>query len=152
MSNSRCPRLLGNMSGSRVLSGHCCVLNIICLCFFPISQNQFTKADTTYLFNHVHLILSYHGGTSKNGLTDGRLLRARVQLASCDSFPCSEKSKPMVIPKTLTKGQTLKIPYTYTVAFEVNMVLIRTTPGNMFRQPSHYNTAVRLPPLPLPSH
>ena len=85
-----------------------------------ISQNKFNETDTTYIFNHVHLILSYHEGTAGNDYTDGRLLRARVQLASCDSFPCSENSKPMVIPKPgLEEG--INIPYTYTVEFEASL-------------------------------
>ena len=87
---------------------------------FLYLQNQFTEKGATYIFNHVHLILSYHKGTPKSGYTDGRIVRARIQLASCDSFPCSDKAKPMKIPAKLDKK--LQIPYTYTVEFTVSFM------------------------------
>jgi hypothetical protein len=86
------------------------------------TQNQFKEKGATYIFNHVHLTLSYHKGDPKNAYTDGRILRARVQLASCDTYPCNEKSKPMKIPKPGKRGKELRIPYTYAVEFQVGIL------------------------------
>jgi len=81
-------------------------------------QPLFKEKGATYIFNHVHLVISYHKGTDKSGYTDGRMVRAQIQLASCTP-PCTDQSKPMKIPDKL-KGK-LDIKYTYSVTFVVSI-------------------------------
>ena len=76
----------------------------------------------------MHLVIYYHEGTPKSDFTDGRIVRAHVQLASCDRFPCSDSSKPMKIPKPKDMGKKLTIPYTYTVKFEVGLAHLSSPP------------------------
>ena len=106
-------------------------------------QNQFSEKGTTYLFNHVHLIISYHEGTEKNEFTDGRVVRAQVQLASCESIPCNEKSKPMKIPRPKNLGKSLKIPYSYTVEFVVRLTVSCIDAHPSFLPPSQLLKDVR---------
>ena len=75
-------------------------------------QEKLNLKDHTYIFNHVHLILSYHKGTGTSP-TDGRIVRAQVQLASCSDTSCSSKSAGKMIPK----AGNFDITYTYTVEF-----------------------------------
>ena len=65
-------------------------------------------------------MISYHYGTKGSKFTDGRIVRAQVQLRSCESFPCgdSAKDKPMKLPQKSDK--TFKITYSYSVVFEVS--------------------------------
>ena len=78
------------------------------------------EKGATYIFNNVHLILSYHKGTPPE-FTDGRIVRAQVKLSSCSSTACTD---PMVIDsdsarKSLKgKDGKLVVPYMYTVEFE----------------------------------
>lgn len=83
-----------------------------------LPQEALSRPGDTYIFNHVHLILSYHRGTGAQP-TDGRLVRAQVQLASCANPTCAPRAGGMVIPKLLSdSNQTLvNITYTYTVEF-----------------------------------
>ena len=78
------------------------------------------EKGATYLFNNVHLTLSYHDGTPPK-YTDGRIVRAQVKLSSCSNTACTD---PMVIDsdsvrKTLKgKDGKLVVPYMYTVEFD----------------------------------
>jgi len=77
-----------------------------------------SEKGSTYIFNHLTLILGYHKGTAASGNMDGRIVRAHVQLASCDTVPAC--SKPMKIPPGSSAiPDKFEIPYTYTVLFEV---------------------------------
>ena len=79
-----------------------------------------TEKGATYLFNNVHLILSFHKGTEPR-YTDGRIVRAQVKLESCSTIECTQ---PMTIAsksvKEKIKGKDgkLTIPYMYTVEFD----------------------------------
>jgi transmembrane 9 superfamily protein 2/4 len=80
--------------------------------------DQHTEKGTTYLFNNVKLILSYHKGTAPL-FTDGRIVRAEVKLKSCSNTKCSA---PMVIDSPavraiLKNNGKLVVPYMYTVEF-----------------------------------
>jgi transmembrane 9 superfamily protein 2/4 len=83
-------------------------------------SEKMKEKGATYLFNNVHLTLSYHDGTSPK-YTDGRIVRAQVQLSSCSNTACTD---PMVIDsdsvrKTLKgKDGKLVVPYMYTVEFD----------------------------------
>ena len=82
-------------------------------------QDKFSEKGATYIFNHVHIIISYHEGTEKADHTDGRVVRARVMLNSCDDLYCT---KPMKVPDP-EKFETLEIPYFYSVEFKVSLAL-----------------------------
>ena len=77
-------------------------------------SDQLKDSGATYIFNHVHLILSYQDGTPSRGYTDGRIVRAQVQLASCEAHPCT---KPLKIPDSIAKGKTFLLSYSYSVEF-----------------------------------
>lgn len=79
----------------------------------------FSQPDTYYIFNHVDLTITYHGGKSEPWgaeLQDniGRILSVKVGLRSL-SKEKDPNSPPMIIPKTLK--DPLTIPYTYSVKF-----------------------------------
>ena len=81
-------------------------------------------------------------------------MRARVQLASCDRFPCAKNSKPMKIPspQDLKKSkETLKIPYTYTVEFSVSPSSLPPSPPSPPSPPLTSLPSLHLPPSPPPS-
>lgn len=86
------------------------------------TQNLLNEKGATYVFNHVHLILSYHKGSAQNKFTDGRIVRAQIQLASCQDFPCSPSSKPLSLPKPdkMDPKKPYEINYSYTVEFLVS--------------------------------
>lgn len=77
------------------------------------------EGGATYLFNSVHLILSFHKGTAPE-YADGRIVRAQIRLASCSDKTCDN---PMVVDsdevrkKLKAKDGKLEIPYLYTVEF-----------------------------------
>ena len=85
----------------------------------PYSQNLLNEKGATYVFNHVHLILAYHKGSAQNKFTDGRIVRAQIQLASCKDFPCTPSSKPLKLRKQ-KDSDDFKITYSYTVEFVVS--------------------------------
>ena len=82
-------------------------------------QHKFADKGTTYLFNNVKLVLSYHKGSAPL-FTDGRIVRAEVKVDSCQDSGCS---MPMIIDspalrKRLEAGtKVLQVPYMYTVEF-----------------------------------
>ena len=78
-------------------------------------QSKLSEPGATYIFNHHKLVISYHYGTKGSKFTDGRIVRAQVQLRSCESFPCG--NKPMKLPEKVNKS--FKITYSYSVEFEV---------------------------------
>ena len=85
-------------------------------------QDRLKAKGTTYLFNHINLIISYHKGTGDTP-TDGRIVRAQIQLASCNDLKCGPHSKPMIIDskdirQSLRKDKKLTVPYTFTVKFQ----------------------------------
>ncbi|XP_065888892.1 transmembrane 9 superfamily member 2-like [Dysidea avara] len=73
---------------------------------------QLSERDATYVFNHVKIMIAYHKG--EQGEAD-RLLRAQVQVASCEKYPCSKSSKGMKIPTK--KDDPMEIIYSYSVEF-----------------------------------
>lgn len=77
-------------------------------------SDQLKEPGATYIFNHVHIILYYQKGSKTGGSTDGRIVRAHVQLASCDAAKCA---KPLKIPNKIAKGEKFMIPYSYSVDF-----------------------------------
>ena len=79
-------------------------------------QDQLKEAGATYIFNYVHLILSYQEGTQSGGYTDGRIVRAQVQLASCEDSKCT---KPLKIPDKIAAKEKFLLPYSYSVEFVV---------------------------------
>ena len=70
----------------------------------------------TYVFNHMKFILSYHKGTGTG--KDGRIVRARVEIMSCEAPPCKKSSKGQV----LKAGSDMSVPYYYSVEFTVRVV------------------------------
>ena len=86
-------------------------------------QNLLNENGATYVFNHVHLIISYHKGSEQNKYQDGRIVRAQIQLASCKETPCSPQSKPLSLPKKDELGDKFDITYSYTVEFIVSQFL-----------------------------
>ena len=84
----------------------------------PPHQPSLIDPGSTYIFNHVHLILAYHKGTPGNAFTDGRIVRAQVQLASCETYPCPANPKGMKIPDKIPDN--FKIVYSYSVQFVVS--------------------------------
>jgi transmembrane 9 superfamily protein 2/4 len=82
-------------------------------------SHKFADKGTTYLFNNVKLVLSYHKGSAPS-FTDGRIVRAEVEVDSCQDSGCS---MPMIIDspalrKRLEAGtKVLQVPYMYTVEF-----------------------------------
>ena len=82
-------------------------------------QHKFGDKGTTYLFNNVKLVLSYHKGSAPS-FPDGCIVRAEVKVASCKDSSCS---MPMIIDspalrKRLKAGtKILQVPYMYTVEF-----------------------------------
>ena len=89
-------------------------------CFYIHIQARFADKGTTYLFNNIKLILFYHKATGPL-LTDGRIVRAEVELDSCQDSNCSV---PMVIDspalrmRLKRRNEVLHVPYTYSVIFE----------------------------------
>ncbi|MCG8622311.1 MAG: transmembrane 9 family protein, partial [Proteobacteria bacterium] len=81
-----------------------------------------SEKGATYVFNHVHLLISYHKGSEQNKFTDGRIVRAQVQLASCKKFPCTAKSEPLKLPKPseIDEKEGFNLTYSYTVEFIVS--------------------------------
>jgi hypothetical protein len=75
-----------------------------------------------YVFNHFHFLISYHKGSEQNKFTDGRIVRAQVQLASCNKFPCTAKSEPLKLPKPseIDERERFNLTYSYTVEFIVS--------------------------------
>ncbi|XP_064393741.1 transmembrane 9 superfamily member 2-like [Halichondria panicea] len=72
------------------------------------------KKGATYLFNRVSLQIFYHKGTNE---LDGRILRAMIQLKSCEKSDCA---KPLSLPKDMkayTDQKPFSVTYTYTVEF-----------------------------------
>jgi len=85
------------------------------------SQDSLAENGATYLFNHNHIQLFYHKGTSST-TQDGRIVRAMVRLASCADPTCS---KPLKLPtpeelKAFTAENPFLLNYTYTVEFIVS--------------------------------
>lgn len=78
-------------------------------------QNKMTGRSKTYVFNHVQFTLWFHRGTAK----DGRIVRALVTLASCDSTPCLTSSNAVALPQPDKKDGTFTIKYSYSVYFKV---------------------------------
>ena len=100
---------------------------------FAFTQNQLNTKGATYVFNHVHLILSYHKGSAQNRYTDGRIVRAQIQLASCQDFPCTPKSQPLSLPDTKKMpDKGFDLTYSYTVEFIVSTVVILRTDSQYF--------------------
>ena len=83
-------------------------------------QNLLSEKGATYVFNHIHLLISYHKGSEQNKFTDGRIVRAQVQLASCKKFPCTAKSEPLKLPKPKDINKQFDLTYSYTVEFIVS--------------------------------
>ena len=90
------------------------------LSFSLSPQNLLSEKGATYVFNHVHLLISYHKGSEQNKFTDGRIVRAQVQLASCKKFPCTAKSEPLKLPKPKDINKQFDLTYSYTVEFIVS--------------------------------
>ena len=94
------------------------VLNIVTIMYiYPLLplQNKMTGRSKTYVFNHVQFTLWFHRGTAK----DGRIVRALVTLASCDSTPCLTSSNAVALPQPDKKDGTFTIKYSYSVYFKV---------------------------------
>ena len=86
-------------------------------------QNLLNEKGATYVFNHVHLLISYHKATQQKRFTDGRIVHAQVQLASCKKFPCTAKSGPLKLskPEDIDKDKPFELTYSYTVEFIVSL-------------------------------
>ncbi|KAL5476329.1 hypothetical protein EMCRGX_G026258 [Ephydatia muelleri] len=74
-------------------------------------QEMLQANGATYIFNHVKFILSYHKGTGSG--KDGRIVRAKVEVLSCESPPCKKSSKGLV----LKTDSDLSVSYYYSVEF-----------------------------------
>lgn len=79
----------------------------------------FSKPDTYYIFNHIDLTITYHGGKGETWGTEldddiGRILSVKVGLRSL-SVEKDPTSPPMIVPKELK--EPLTITYTYSVKF-----------------------------------
>ena len=72
------------------------------------------EKGATYIFNHVKFILSYHKGTGSG--KDGRIVRAKVEVMSCESPPCKKSSKGL----TLKTNGDLSVSYYYSIEFTVS--------------------------------
>ena len=100
------------------VSPHLCPLPWYTSMMFLIQEKLIGKG-TTYLFNNVRLVLSYHRGTEPL-LTDGRIVRAAVTLDSCQDHKCY---LPMIIDSPALRrrlkgrNEMLQIPYMYRVEF-----------------------------------
>lgn len=88
-----------------------------------VINNQFSKADTSYVFNHVSIAIEYHDG--HNEQWDGaRLLSAKLVPKSIDhdingdEVTCNNKVKG--IPGNMKEGEEIQIAYTFDVTFTVN--------------------------------
>ncbi len=91
----------------------------LCITFF---QDLMNEKGATYLFNRVNLQIFYHKGTNE---LDGRILRAMIQLKSCEKYDCA---KPLSLPKDMkayTDQKPFSVTYTYTVEFIVSPVCTR---------------------------
>ncbi|XP_063288071.1 transmembrane 9 superfamily member 2-like [Pelobates fuscus] len=84
-----------------------------------ILNNQFSKKNTFYLFNHVDIIITYHSGNGENW-EGARLVSARLEPKSYkhtkNNLNCD--GPPMEIPQKLTGD--LDVIYTYSVKFQEN--------------------------------
>ena len=99
-----------------------CIISLL-----PLSpQNLLSEKGATYVFNHVHLLISYHKGSEQNKFTDGRIVRAQIQLASCKKFPCTAKFEPLKLPKPseIDEKEGFNLTYSYTVEFIVSAHII----------------------------
>ena len=58
--------------------------------------------------------------------TDGRIVRAQVQLASCNKLPCTAKSEPLKLPKPseVDDKEGFNLTYSYTVEFIVSDIKV----------------------------
>ncbi len=106
----------------------------LCITFF---QDLMNEKGATYLFNRVNLQIFYHKGTNEGTKKlDGRILRAMIQLKSCEKSDCA---KPLSLPKDMkayTDQKPFSVTYTYTVEFIVSHVCIRFH-ANYLNQPLH---------------
>ncbi|XP_053207116.1 transmembrane 9 superfamily member 2-like [Panonychus citri] len=99
-----------------------------------VMNQNYKKADTFYLFNHVDLQITYHSGADEAwgvgfGSKGGRITRIRVTPRSIkhsvtndpknpiDSKSCSANSPPMEIKARHPRNEPITIYYTYSVHF-----------------------------------